>query len=345
MRLIILIVLSSIFIGCGKSNKLYIYNWTDYLSPDVIRLFEEKYDCDVIVDAFDSNEMMYAKIMNMKDSCGYDIIFPSSYETKMLKDKLLLEELDHSKIPNFFNNYDIRYDNIILDKRKTFSIPYSMSMCGLGYRCDKVGKLNDNELSWNILTDKRFHHRICLLDDFRQTIGAALKYLGYSANSTNRDDLLKAEHVVTEWKKNISRFDCGQYKTGLASSEILIGHGYNNDIAMMTIECPEIDFFLPKEGFIVTCDEIAIMKSSKNKKMAYEFINFLYDTVNCAKNIEYILGSMPNTNANKYVSQKLTENKLIFPNDDDFLRGEVLKDIGESINLYINVWDNITKCK
>ena len=175
MRLIILIVLSSIFIGCGKSNKLYIYNWTDYLSPDVIRLFEEKYDCDVIVDAFDSNEMMYAKIMNMKDSCGYDIIFPSSYETKMLKDKLILEELDHSKIPNFFNNYDIRYDNIILDKRKKFSIPYSMSMCGLGYRCDKIGKLKDNELSWNILTDKRFHHRICLLDDFRQTIGAALK--------------------------------------------------------------------------------------------------------------------------------------------------------------------------
>lgn len=118
MRLILLIVLSSIVIGCGKSNRLYIYNWTDYLSPDVIRLFEEKYDCDVIVDAFDSNEMMYAKIMNMKDSCEYDIIFPSSYETKMLKDKHLLEELDHSKIPNFFNNYDIRYDNIILDEHK-----------------------------------------------------------------------------------------------------------------------------------------------------------------------------------------------------------------------------------
>ena len=79
--------------------------------------------------------------------------------------------------------------------------------------------------------------------------------------------------------------------------------------------------------------------------MAYEFINFLYDTINCAKNIEYILGSMPNTNANKYVSQKLIGNKLVFPNDDDFFRGEVLKDIGESINLYINVWDNITKCK
>ena len=77
--------------------------------------------------------------------------------------------------------------------------------------------------------------------------------------------------------------------------------------------------------------------------MAYEFINFLYDTVNCAKNIEYILGSMPNTNANKYVSQKLTENKLIFPDDNDFLRGEVLKDVGESINLYIKTWDNITK--
>ena len=119
MWLILLIVLSSIFIGCGKSNKLYIYNWTDYLSPDVICLFEEKYDCDVIVDAFDSNEMMYAKIMNTKDSCEYDIIFPSSYETKMLKDKHLLEELDHSKIPNFFNNYDIRYDNIILDEKSS----------------------------------------------------------------------------------------------------------------------------------------------------------------------------------------------------------------------------------
>lgn len=122
--------------GCNEKRTLYVYNWSDYISPDLIESFQEKYDCKVVIDTFDSNEMLYAKLKAC--GSGYDLVFPSSYQVDMLVREGLLEKLDHEKIPTVIANFDHDYDDKVLDKSLTYSIPYVVTYTGLLCAKDKV---------------------------------------------------------------------------------------------------------------------------------------------------------------------------------------------------------------
>lgn len=325
--------------GCGpKLPTLHLYTWSDYLDPELVAAFEQANGCRVKIDTFDSNETMYAKVQ--AGSGGYDILFPSSYQISLMVQNGMLQPLDKSLLPNVAANFAESYKGVMLNPEMTFNVPYAVTFTGIAFRKDKTGEGAID--SWTSFDNPAFKGRSSLLNDFRETIGAALKSLGFSLNSTNPEELQKACDVVLRWKRNIAKFDNEQYKTGIASGEFVLGHGYSGDIAQVMLEDPaNVGFAFPKEGFTAACDEMVIPKTAKEVALAHAFINFLYDPDNACKNIQYICAPMPNTQGIAKLPEEYRSNPAILPPVEILSKAEVLKDLGAANALYSKIWDTI----
>lgn len=333
--------------GCAPSKpELHIYTWTDYISPDVIEDFEEKFNCKVVVDTFDSNESMYAKLK--AGATGYDIITPTSYQISLMAKENMIDKLDHSKIPNVKKNFDKRFAQQILDPSFTYSVPYAVTYTGFCYVKDKIPAGADVN-TWSILGNEALKGRISLMDDQREVIGAGLMALGYSINSENPKEVDKAVEQVLKWKSNVRKFDSESYKTEVASGAITLGLGYSTDVTQLIVgdedegtkPRPDIGFALPKEGFTIAFDEMVVASASKQKDLAYAFMNFIYEPEVAKENMEYICG--PNPVAPAIAALDEDYRKIIILDDNILKRGQLLKgfDDPKVLELYNKAWDRI----
>ena len=325
--------------GCAPSKpELHIYTWSDYIAKDVIAAFEQKNDCRVVVDTFDSNEAMFAKLK--AGSTGYDIIMPSSYQIPLMSRNGMIRELVHAKLPNVRKNFDSNYATCILDPSFKYSVPYAVTYTGLAYRKDKIGSAPID--SWKVYGAAALKGRMSLLADMRETIGAALRTLGYSLNSTKQEEIDKAVALASQWKKNIAKFDNEQYKTAVASGEWFVGHGYSSDIIQIMLEDENIGFSLPKEGFVIAFDEMVIASDAKQVELAHKFIDFCYDPDFAAQNMTEVCAPMPVAQAFPKLEEKLR--KLVVLDPGTLKRGEVLTDFSdqpEVHKMYVTAWDKI----
>jgi spermidine/putrescine transport system substrate-binding protein len=287
--------------GCGGSKKtLHVYTWADYVAPELLQKFEKEFNCKVVIDTFDSNETLLAKLT--QGAGGYDVMTPTTYMSETLRQKGLIIDLDLSKIPNA-KYVDTAYlKEHANDKEMKYSVPYMIGNTGIGYLKDKVQNF---EPSWTMFERADLKGRMTLMDDIRETIGAALKTLGYSMNSTNEAELMAAKDLVIKWKKNIAKFENEQYKTGLASAEFFLVHGYNGDIKSVATESNSVTFVVPREGAFLAIDDLVITKDSKNVDLAYAYINFLHDPANAAANSDFITYVCPNKDAYPLMSKEL----------------------------------------
>lgn len=334
--ILFMLALSFLFIftitSCNRTNTLHIYNWADYIPQDVIREFEKENNCKVIYDTYSSNEEMYSKVK--QGGAGYDLIFPSGDHVKMMINDGLLEVLDLSKIPNFNNLNPVVLAKTTFDPEHKYSVPYMMGATGLIINKKYV---SDFENSWKIIERPDLKDKITLLDDMREVFGAALKYLGYSVNSTNPDEIEKAKEVILKWKKNILKFDATTYAQGVVNGEFWIVHGYPENVFQLIPE-EEIDnfeFIIPKEGGAMWIDSMVIPKSAKNKELAYKFINFILRPEISAKISDYLMIPPTVTEANKY--KKVNNIYEI----SDLENCEIIDYIGEYIDLYNKAWEEI----
>lgn len=323
--------------GCGEKRPvLYIYSWSDYISPDVITAFEKEYNCLVKLDSFDSNEAMYAKLK--AGSGGYDLVLPSSYYISILKRQNMIQALDMTKLKNVTEQFDGQY----VDKAETgtfgYHVPYAVSTVGFG-----VDKriLTDPNPSWNIVTDPAFKGRVTIFNDMRHTLGAALKTLGYSLNSVNPAEIEKARDLVISWKTKIAKFENEQYKTGLASGEFLLAMAYNADIVQVKDDNPQITFVYPKEGFEMMTDDFVVPSDAKNVELAHAFINFLYRPEMAKLNMNMMGCLCPVKGAYPLVDESVRSNPAVFMSSEIVARGEFARDIGDGLKLYTQAWDKI----
>ena len=323
------------FVSCGKP-VLHIYNWSDYINEELVKQFEVDYGCRVIMDYYDSNESMYAKLK--AGASGYDICFPSGYMVAIMSRQGMLEPVDHNRIPNLVN-LDENYLPFTLDEEMVWSVPYMISNTGIGYLGDMVG--TDFQRSWGVFGDPRYKGRMTMLNDYREAIGAALKYLGYSINTIDENELNEAKELLISWKKNLAKFEADQYKNGLVSGEFLIAQGYNGDIMQVMEENENIVYFIPEEGAALATDNMVILKSAREKDLAYAFINFLLDGKNAAENTEYVWFLAPNKASYPYLSEEVLSEPSIFIPEETMKKCEVIRDLGEHNVLYSRIWEEV----
>jgi spermidine/putrescine transport system substrate-binding protein len=321
--------------GCARKPALYVYNWTDYMNPDLIHQFEKEFNCRVVLDFYDSNETMYAKIK--AGGTGYDIIFPSGYMISIMQQQGMLQPLDLSLIPNT-RHIDHLILDITQDREMKYSVPYMAGSTGIGYQKSRVP---DFEPTWAMFDREAYKGRITMLNDMRECIGAALKFLGYSYNSTNDAELAAARDVVIRWKRNLAKFESDQYKNGLVSSEFLITHGFSGDVLQVMAENDGIGFVVPHEGTSVAVDAMVIPAASKQTGLAHAFIDFMHRPEVAAANILFVHYRCPNLAAYELLDPKVRADESIFLPDAVMKRCEVIQDLGKDNAKFVAIWDAI----
>ncbi len=333
-----LVVAGALLVGAGcaaKAKELRVYTWADYVKPEVIARFELQEGCTVVVDTFDSNEAMYAKLK--AGASGYDLITPSSYMVQVMHGQGMLQPLDRAKLPNLAN-VDPAVLAMAIDKQMDHSAPYMLTITGIAYLGSKVP---DATASWAMLDRADLKGRMTLLNDMRETLGAALKFLGFSINSTDEAELAQARDVVIRWKHNLAKLENEQYKTGLASGEFLLVHGYSGDILQVQEENQDIVFAVPEEGTSFACDDLVIPKDAPNADLAHRFVNFLHDPAVAAENTEFISYLCPNLASYPLLSEETRANPALFPPAEVRARCEVIADLGDKNALYTRMWDEV----
>ena len=327
-------------------GELHIYTWSDYIAPELIAGFEKALGVKVVVDTFDSNEAMYAKLK--AGGTGYDVMTPSSYQIAQMAKEGMIDRIDHAKCPNVKKNFDPSFASQIIDPTFAYSVPYTVTYTGLMYAKDKIPEGADVE-SWKIFENAAIKGRATLLDDIREVIGAGLMSLGYSVNSTNPDEIDAAVAEVLKWRPSLRKFDAESYKTEVAAGSTWIGQGYSTDVTQVIVgdedegmePRDDIGFALPKEGFSIAFDEMVVAKDAKRKDLAYAFINYVYDGEVAKANMEYLCGPNPVKPGIDLLDEDYRE--IIILDPEKLKNGQVLKgfDDPKVMELYNKAWDRI----
>jgi spermidine/putrescine transport system substrate-binding protein len=325
--------------SCGApaaSKELSVFNWQDYIPEDVLKDFQTQTGIHLVYDTYGSNEDMYAKLLG---GASYDIAFPSTdYVPRMIQKDMLLK-LDTTKIPELANLEPSIVAKNTWDPKNDYSVPYNLGSSGIIYWKDKV-KADDP--SWAIFSKPEYAGRIMLMDDPREILGAALKFNGFTVNSTNSDEISKAKATVNLWKKGIVKFDNDLIKSAFAKKEIWIAMNYpeNQFAEVDPADQANVGVFFPKEGGMMYLDAMTILKGAKNVDNAYTFINFILKPENLAKIYDaygYPGVLYPKTTAFRKVAPRYTA--------ADLPKHEVRGDVGEALKLYESAYEEIKSSK
>ena len=321
--------------GSGQPPTLHIYIWADYVKPELVQKFEHDNHCRVVIDTFDSNEAMYAKLK--AGATGFDIAVPSSYMVKLMQEQDMIAQIDRHMVPNLMN-ISSEVANRIYDKLMAHSVPYAISYTVIAYRKDKIDKI---EPTWAVFERPDIKSRCTLLNDMRETLGAALKFLGHSINTHDEQHLAAARDLVIKWKHNTAKFDNEAYKAGIDSGEFSLVMGYSGDLFQVVTDNDKVGILVPREGVTMSCDEFVILKQGQNSLLAHQFINFMLDPKIAAENMEWMGYICPNKPALDQVSRDFLAHPAINIPDDVKSKVEVIEDLGSDLPKWTKVWDEV----
>jgi len=278
---------------------------------------------------------MYAKLK--AGAMGYDLLTPTSYMVSLMDRQGMLRRLDHGLLPNLAH-VDPEYLKLAVDKTMDHSAPYMIVNTVIAYLKSRVKNFQP---SWTMFDRADLRGRMTMLNDMRETIGAGLKVLGYSINTRNARELAEARDVVVRWKRNIAKFENEQYKTGVASGEFLVVQGYSGDIIQVQKENPDVAFAVPREGTVISVDDLVIPEGAPQVGLAHAFINFLHDPGVAAENSTFLKYLCPNRDAYPLLGDDMRKNPGVFMDPDIRARSEIIAELGAANALYTETWDAI----
>jgi spermidine/putrescine transport system substrate-binding protein len=322
----------------AQSKTMNLFIWSEYIDMGLIKEFEKSNGIKVNASFYESNEDMLAKL-EAGGSKQYDVIVPTSYIVPVLVKKNLVQALDLAKIPNW-KNLGSSFKNPNFDPGNKYSLGYLFSLTGITYRTDKI---KNPENSWALMFDaKKQPGPFVMLDDSRSMIGIALKFLGKSYNSVNKDDLKAAIAVLQDAKKRSLGFSGSpEGKNKVLSKQAVMAVTYNNDAGRGMTEDKNIGFLIPKEGSEIALDNMMIPNGAPNSDNAHKFMNFFLDAKIGARNAASTSASTPNEAAKAFISKADRENPVIYPSVAVLKTLEYGQDVGAAAKLYDAAWTKI----
>ena len=318
-------------------TEITVYNWYDYIDPDVLDIFEEETGIHVNYVNFSQNEDMYTRVSTGAGS--YDVIFPSEYMIERLLKEDLLEELNLDNIPNMQNVLPSLLDPSY-DPNNAHSIPYMWGTLGIIYNTDMV---SEPITSWSVLFDGEYAGSIYMMDSVRDTLGLALKFLGYSMNSRDEGELQEAGELLLKQRDDgiVAGYILDQAKDKMVANEAAIAVIYSGDALYAMEKNDKLAYVIPDEGSNIWVDGMCIPKGSAHKEAAECFINFMCRPDIAQKNMEYIYYSSPIVQVVEGLSEEELASTAMNPTDEMVARCEYYNDISDVAWMYDDVWMDI----
>jgi spermidine/putrescine transport system permease protein len=320
--------------GAPAERTLNLYIWSGYIAPETLRSFEARHKVRVNLDLYDTNEALLAKLL--ADNVAYDVICPSNYIIEVLSRQGRLRPLDHSALPHL-GNLDPRFLDRPHDPGNRVSVPYFWGSAGIAWNRRKVGEVD----SWAALWDERYAGRILMLDDARETLGAALRLMGRSLNATDPALLAQARDLLVRQKPLVKTYNSSNYEEVLLSGDVWLAQGWNGQFAKAMDEDPDIAYVIPKEGGSTYIDALAIPAGAPHPELAHAFIDFTLEAEVAAEICRTMRYSTPNRAALPLLPGAIRRNPAIFPPDDVLERLELIRDMGDATLLYDRSWTEV----
>lgn len=335
---LLLLVLACAFRNEGTESQLNLFIWSEYIDPDVIAEFEREYKCKVVIDLYEDEASMMAKIRS-GGSGLYDVVVPPDYTVTGLIRLGLIVPIRHANIPNL-KNVGKRFLSPPYDPGNKYTIPYQWGTIGIYLRNSIVStEMN----TWGLIFDPKLQQKaFTLIDSPRDLIGVALKYNGHSLNSVDLSHLKEARDLIVAAKKRCVGFDGSvgaknKVLSRIAHSAIV----YNGDAARGMIEDPDTSYIIPEEGSQIWQDNLAVLANAPHRDLAEKFINFLLEPEIGARISNFTQCASPNLAARPYINSDDLNNPVIYPPPETMAKLEFLKDQVSMRRLYDELWTQI----
>jgi spermidine/putrescine transport system substrate-binding protein len=315
------------FAAAADEKLVNFYNWDTYIGETTLADFTKATGIEVKLDLFADNDELFAKLRG--GNPGYDVIVPSGNWVARMSQADMLAPLDHNLIPNIRHITPRFINSSSFDPGRKFSLPYMWGTIGIGYR---KSKFTEPPASWKWLYDSdKYAGRMALMTESDVLLGMALKYLGYSLNTTDDAQLAQAEALIIRQKPHIKAFAEDNGQDLLASGEVDLVMEWNGDIAQLMAEDPDIGYVVPAEGGVLWEDTLAIPKGAPHLQNAHAFINFLHEpevNAGIATTVQY---ATPNQSALALMDASYTGNPVIFAPQSVIEKSETLNYLGEAV--------------
>ena len=322
----------------NAKEQLNLFIWSEYIDPQVVTDFEKKFECKVVIDLYEDAESMLAKVQGGGVSL-YDVVVPPDHMVPVMAKLNLLSPLNRKSLSNF-TNIDAQFINAPYDKGNRFTVPYQWGTVGILVR-QLPGKPTPD--SWNIFFDaKKQNGSFILIDSVRDMMGAALKYKGYSLNSTDPKQLKEARDLILDAKQRSAGFEGSVgAKSKVLGKTARAAIVYSGEGVRGMSEDKETTYIIPKEGSQIWVDNLAILAQAPHKELAEKFLNYILDPEVSAKISSFTQFASPNKGAAKFLKPEDLKNPAIYPSADVKAKLEFLEDLGGKTRLYDEIWTQI----
>jgi spermidine/putrescine-binding protein len=311
-------------------RELNLYNWSDYIAPEVIPAFEREFGVRVTYDTYESSEEMVAKLQ--AGATGYDLVVPPTYAVSVLIVTGLVAPLSVRYLPNRANVAPI-FRGLGHDPRDTYSVPWQWGMTGIAWRSDLI---YDRPESWSVFLDARYRGKLTMLDDLRDVIGAFLRYRGHSINSIDPTELEQARQDAVRAKANLKAYLSAPVKAQLISGDVWLAQLWNGDAAQAAREQPALSWMLPEEGSTLWIDSLVVPAAAPHPRAAHEFINFIL-----RPDIGAAISRTTGYGTPNQAAMALLEHPVRYPSEKEFARLEIQEDLGRASVLWDEIWTRI----
>jgi putrescine transport system substrate-binding protein len=317
----------------AQERVVNVYNWSDYIDPQVLAQFSKETGIKVRYDTFDANETLETKLLAGKS--GYDVVVPTGYFLQRQIQATVFQQLDKSKLPNLVNVWpEIAKRLAVYDPGNQYAVNYMWGTTGIGFNVKAMHeRLGANAAidSWDVVFKPEFIAKfktcgIHMLDSADDIIPAALHYLKLDPNSAKSADLDKAAALLATIRPNVRKFHSSEYLNALASGEICLVVGWSGDIKQAQKRAAEakngvdIGYAIPKEGAQMFFDNLAIPKDAPHPTEALAFIDFLLRPDVAAKNSDMVAYANGNLASQKLIEKKVLDDPGIYPSADTMSR-------------------------
>lgn len=333
--------------SADSGNTLNVYNWGEYIDPEVIGLFEEETGIHVVYDMFETNEEMYPVIA--AGGVVYDAVCPSDYMIEKMIRTDLLAPLDYSQIPNSSEIGEEYWKlSAEFDPGNVYAVPYTTGTVGIIYNKEMLDKLGvPYPTRWADLWDERLRGEILMQDSVRDAFMVALKKDGHSMNTTDEAELDQARDELIRQKPLVQAYVVDQVRDKMIGGEAAVGVIYSGEMLYIQGEAAEsgleLEYVVPEEGTNLWIDGWVIPKNAAHRENAEKWINFLCRPDIAKRNFEYITYSTPNIGAQALLDPEYLEDRAVFPDMRQVLeKGEVYHYLGEEDDAkYNNRWKTV----
>jgi spermidine/putrescine transport system substrate-binding protein len=320
--------------GAAKVVNLAI--WSNYVNQDMLNAFEKKTGIHVQMSNYSSNEELLAKLQ--AGASGYDVVVPSDYMVFAMIKLGLLKELDYSKIPNS-KSIDPRWLKKNYDPTNKFSVPYDWGTTGIAInRTLYKGQIK----GWkDLFGNTDLAGKVTLLDDVRETIGAALKAQGFSLNSKDPAQLAKAKEMLFKVHPRVKAFT-SEPMMPLVNGETAVAHAYMSDALQARKQTGgKIDYIIPEEGATLWIDNLVIPNGAPHWAEAHALINYLLEAKSNASTVMSVMVAPTNKETYALLPSDLQKNTILFPKEPVMKKLEMLQDLGESLAQWDRIWTEV----